>query len=186
MATWNGEDYVDESTLLQNERLAENSEIEITNYTDNTDKVTLVDQQSSNESDYDSLVKDFSQLRITNSATNVKNIETDSEPYSEPDSDSEDDKTKARIKFLNYLKEENDQMMEETICKVCLDNKRNRTFLPCKHTVACDECTKKLRACPVCRKRIMALVKVYPVSRRMPHYIYKSIMKEKRQKCFKK
>ena len=181
MATWNGEDYAGDSTLSQYESLAGN-EIQMTKFPIENDKITLDDEQSSSdESVYGSVAEDFSELKLTDSSTEEK-IETDSET----ESDSEDDETKAKIKFFNYLKEENDQMMEETICKVCLENKRNRTFLPCKHTVACDECTNKLRVCPVCRKKIMALVKVYKVSRTMPKYIYKSIMKEKREKCLKK
>ena len=96
----------------------------------------------------------------------------------------QDDKIQSDVKFMNYLKEENDKMREETICQVCLDNKRNHLFLPCGHMVACGKCTSQIIKCPVCRHVITAYAKVHTVSSEMPEYIYRAILKETREKCF--
>lgn len=42
-------------------------------------------------------------------------------------------------------------------CCICLDNKCNILFLPCKHIVVCDICASMLqsqRVCPVCQSDI--------------------------------
>jgi hypothetical protein len=45
-----------------------------------------------------------------------------------------------------------------TECEICLTNKKNAIFLPCKHSYSCYECAMLLRQknnpCPFCRKRI--------------------------------
>ncbi|XP_063908731.1 death-associated inhibitor of apoptosis 1-like isoform X1 [Zophobas morio] len=46
-------------------------------------------------------------------------------------------------------------------CKICDSNERNVIFIPCKHILACDECSRQFNNCPVCRKRIDERMKVF-------------------------
>lgn len=46
------------------------------------------------------------------------------------------------------------EMKDLTICKICLDNKVSVVFLPCGHLVACKQCSRALRKCPICRQNI--------------------------------
>lgn len=53
------------------------------------------------------------------------------------------------------------------MCTVCLTNKRDILIMPCNHTLMCDECTKTsisthgLKDCPMCRKKIHNIQKVF-------------------------
>lgn len=64
------------------------------------------------------------------------------------------------IERLAQMKEEINDMKDKMNCKVCLETKINRAFLPCRHLTCCDTCAQKLRDCPICRTKIIALVKV--------------------------
>lgn len=50
-------------------------------------------------------------------------------------------------------------------CAICMERMRNSVICPCHHLVACYECTKVLLnrkdACPICRKDITEVIKVY-------------------------
>jgi hypothetical protein len=52
------------------------------------------------------------------------------------------------------------------ICVVCLQNTRTRMLYPCGHLVCCEGCAQRLVAvrdvrCPVCRKPVHDVVRVY-------------------------
>jgi hypothetical protein len=46
-------------------------------------------------------------------------------------------------------------------CVVCLSSKVQVVFFKCSHAVCCVECALRLRECPVCRKDIDRIAKVY-------------------------
>jgi baculoviral IAP repeat-containing protein 7/8 len=46
-------------------------------------------------------------------------------------------------------------------CCICLQNVREIAFVPCGHTLCCRACSKKLKECPVCRKRVMRRLKIF-------------------------
>lgn len=53
-------------------------------------------------------------------------------------------------------------------CVICFTNNASIAFINCGHFVTCEECSEKLmkeysykRRCPVCRKPILKLLKVY-------------------------
>nr|XP_053653956.1 baculoviral IAP repeat-containing protein 8-like [Cherax quadricarinatus] len=45
------------------------------------------------------------------------------------------------------------------ICKICMDNLIELVFLPCSHMVACMNCSKQLKNCPICRNVIRYTIK---------------------------
>jgi len=56
----------------------------------------------------------------------------------------------------------NKTLREDIMCSICNDNQQNILFIPCKHTLTCSECYKKLahpRECPICRKTINQIIK---------------------------
>ncbi|XP_026749078.2 baculoviral IAP repeat-containing protein 7 [Galleria mellonella] len=59
------------------------------------------------------------------------------------------------------LEEENRQLKEARLCKVCMDNEVSVVFLPCGHLVSCARCGAALSACPLCRASVRALVRAY-------------------------
>ncbi|CAH2047213.1 unnamed protein product, partial [Iphiclides podalirius] len=59
------------------------------------------------------------------------------------------------------LEEENRQLKEARLCKVCMDNEVSVVFLPCGHLVSCAGCGAALSACPLCRAAVRALVRAY-------------------------
>ena len=46
-------------------------------------------------------------------------------------------------------------------CIVCMDMESDTVFMPCRHMCACIECGNKLTTCPICRKEIECVIKVY-------------------------
>nr|CAB3225610.1 ZF(RING)-14 zinc finger protein [Phallusia mammillata] len=61
----------------------------------------------------------------------------------------------------DHLKQRLQQLQDEKLCKVCLDRTADVVFIPCGHICCCLECTRALRACPICRVRIEKAVKTY-------------------------
>ncbi|XP_049872457.1 death-associated inhibitor of apoptosis 2 [Pectinophora gossypiella] len=59
------------------------------------------------------------------------------------------------------LEEENRQLKEARLCKVCMDSEVSVVFLPCGHLVSCGGCGAALAACPLCRAPVRALVRAY-------------------------
>ncbi|KAL7676504.1 hypothetical protein ACOME3_002757 [Neoechinorhynchus agilis] len=50
---------------------------------------------------------------------------------------------------------------EETECVICMDRKREVAFQNCGHFVACAECAMKVRSCPMCRQRVLDIIRIY-------------------------
>ena len=57
------------------------------------------------------------------------------------------------------------EMINETFskdeCFLCYSNEKNALYLPCRHNVACIKCSKLLKNCPICKKAIEDLLKIY-------------------------
>ena len=59
------------------------------------------------------------------------------------------------------LRQENRQLKDQRMCKVCMDAEANIVFLPCGHLVCCANCAPALRNCAVCRSKIRGTVRTY-------------------------
>ncbi|KAL5018669.1 hypothetical protein ScPMuIL_004391 [Solemya velum] len=62
---------------------------------------------------------------------------------------------------IRSLMQENRQMREESLCRICLEESSCIVFLPCGHMVTCPRCAPAFKKCPVCRKTIKGTVKAY-------------------------
>ncbi|MDP0589529.1 MAG: RING-HC finger protein [Candidatus Endonucleobacter bathymodioli] len=59
------------------------------------------------------------------------------------------------------LTEENDQLKEMHICKICRENESSLAFLPCGHKCCCPDCAPAMKKCPLCKRYIRGTVKIY-------------------------
>ena len=52
---------------------------------------------------------------------------------------------------------------DEKYCVICLTEEKNYIFMPCFHIACCESCAtdKRLKECPICRKKIAKKHKVY-------------------------
>jgi hypothetical protein len=61
----------------------------------------------------------------------------------------------------------NNDEVNNTTCVICLSEKRELAFIPCGHMVTCNNCSQHLmksdskKICPICRKPIKSLLKIY-------------------------
>ncbi|KAK3097298.1 hypothetical protein FSP39_008479 [Pinctada imbricata] len=58
------------------------------------------------------------------------------------------------------LEQENGEMRERTLCKICCEQTVAIVFLPCGHLVSCAQCAPALKSCPVCRVGVRGTVRV--------------------------
>jgi Zinc finger, C3HC4 type (RING finger) len=50
---------------------------------------------------------------------------------------------------------------EDEVCKICLEQPLSVILIPCGHYVLCDECSKSIQMCPICRDPATSKHKVY-------------------------
>ena len=50
---------------------------------------------------------------------------------------------------------------DETMCKLCCSKRIDVVLLNCRHLLSCEECSKKIKKCPICRQSIFATLKVF-------------------------
>ncbi|XP_046551212.1 E3 ubiquitin-protein ligase XIAP-like [Haliotis rubra] len=62
---------------------------------------------------------------------------------------------------VQSLLNENRELKEQRLCKVCLENEISVIFLPCGHLVCCSHCATSLSNCPICRVKINGSAKAY-------------------------
>ncbi|KAL5010195.1 hypothetical protein ScPMuIL_012500 [Solemya velum] len=59
------------------------------------------------------------------------------------------------------LLQENRQLKEQSICKVCMEEDISIVFLPCAHMATCVQCAPALVKCPICRTKIKGTVRAF-------------------------
>lgn len=50
---------------------------------------------------------------------------------------------------------------EKNVCNVCMERKINTVILECGHSSLCMECATPLVDCPICRSKIVRIVKIF-------------------------
>ncbi|KAL5011157.1 hypothetical protein ScPMuIL_013462 [Solemya velum] len=102
-----------------------------------------------------------SQITLPGVASNKTGVKTEN-----PESTSSSEKratndVEQRKDDAVTLVEENRQLKEQRMCKVCMDEEVSVVFLPCGHLVCCPGCAPAMRKCPICRKNIKGSVRTY-------------------------
>ena len=59
------------------------------------------------------------------------------------------------------LEKENQNIKESRLCKICLDKEVSQVFLPCGHSICCNECVVGIQICPICRENIRKSQMIY-------------------------
>ena len=59
------------------------------------------------------------------------------------------------------LEKEIQNVKESRLCKICLDNEVSQVFLPCGHSICCNECVVGIQICPICRENIRKSQMIY-------------------------
>ncbi|CAL1549161.1 unnamed protein product [Lymnaea stagnalis] len=62
---------------------------------------------------------------------------------------------------MQRLKEKNNQLRQQTVCKICMDKEVAVVFLPCGHLVSCAECASGMKDCPICRVTVKGIVRAF-------------------------
>jgi len=60
---------------------------------------------------------------------------------------------------LKIMVEENTQMSNNILCKVCLDEQCSIIIIPCSHFAVCGQCITSLEKCPLCRSNIKGTIR---------------------------
>ena len=50
---------------------------------------------------------------------------------------------------------------DENLCKICVNNMVECVFSECGHMICCMNCSSNLKTCPICRKKIVIVIKVF-------------------------
>ena len=53
------------------------------------------------------------------------------------------------------------KLSEDDLCKICMDSVVDCVLLDCGHMISCTKCGKRLAECPICRKNIIKVVRVF-------------------------
>lgn len=67
-------------------------------------------------------------------------------------------------KQLKVEKRKNDELtkqLKKKECVICMDNDADYAITPCGHMCICSECGPKINNCPICRKKVDFVLKIY-------------------------
>nr|XP_022288747.1 putative inhibitor of apoptosis isoform X2 [Crassostrea virginica]XP_022288748.1 putative inhibitor of apoptosis isoform X3 [Crassostrea virginica] len=67
----------------------------------------------------------------------------------------------AEQEITQSLLEENRQLKELMICKICMENEASIAMLPCGHLCCCTDCAPAMRKCPICRQFVKGTVRTW-------------------------
>lgn len=62
---------------------------------------------------------------------------------------------------IKSQREEIERLKDHVLCKICLEEEARVVFDPCGHLCGCVDCSVQLRACPMCRKDVQKIIKVF-------------------------
>eukprot|EP01083_Nonionella_stella_P066435 174953_1 len=52
---------------------------------------------------------------------------------------------------------------EPDVCCICLDAPKTHALIPCGHKCSCKDCSKYLKKCPICRRRVTKAFQIFDV-----------------------
>jgi len=65
------------------------------------------------------------------------------------------------VRYGSDSEHDGSTLYKEGMCKVCFEVEVETVLGPCGHEIVCSKCAAKLDKCPVCRKVITRVIRVY-------------------------
>ncbi|XP_076002497.1 E3 ubiquitin-protein ligase rififylin [Genypterus blacodes] len=62
---------------------------------------------------------------------------------------------------VNCSETEDGVVVEDNICKICMDSPIDCVLLECGHMITCTKCGKRMNECPICRQYVIRAVHVF-------------------------
>eukprot|EP01097_Dermamoeba_algensis_P007621 TRINITY_DN485_c0_g1_i1.p1 TRINITY_DN485_c0_g1~~TRINITY_DN485_c0_g1_i1.p1 ORF type:complete len:169 (-),score=47.43 TRINITY_DN485_c0_g1_i1:305-811(-) len=90
-----------------------------------------------------------------------KNKEREKEREKEKREKEKEQEKKQKSKEESSKKSSEEKLRQDKTCVVCLDHEIETAFLECGHMACCKGCSVLLKVCPVCRSKIVRVVKVF-------------------------
>ncbi|KAL8826599.1 MAG: hypothetical protein Q9191_003705 [Dirinaria sp. TL-2023a] len=50
---------------------------------------------------------------------------------------------------------------EQRLCQICYENEMDAVFYDCGHVTACETCARQVDDCPVCRRKVKAVIRIW-------------------------
>lgn len=66
-----------------------------------------------------------------------------------------------KVNLTEFDKEDDKDIDNLKMCKVCFNAERAVCFVPCGHVLVCEKCSLNLKSCPMCRSKFSLIVKLY-------------------------
>ena len=63
--------------------------------------------------------------------------------------------------YFQALEEKLVRLEESFLCCICRDSEIATALCPCGHVTCCSECSEKLTECPLCRKKIEHIQRIF-------------------------
>lgn len=64
-------------------------------------------------------------------------------------------------KFSKLQSRISQKLLDLQTCNICYVEEIDSVYIPCGHKCSCSLCSSKLKSCPICRKQIKNVVKIY-------------------------
>ncbi|XP_071948685.1 E3 ubiquitin-protein ligase XIAP-like [Antedon mediterranea] len=104
---------------------------------------------------FDSVVQLFD--AVTTQLAQKEDGEKSAEVVAKPPAHASDSKDKSIVDLRSKVT----QLLDQRLCKVCMEQDSNICFLPCGHISACESCGRQLSECPICRGVIDTQTKIF-------------------------
>lgn len=88
-------------------------------------------------------------------------LEAKDEQPSENINNSTNVQVQSKSEVQTEITNEDTSVNDSKLCKICCDNEMNAILFPCMHIIACVTCAFSLDSCPVCRKQISEVKRIY-------------------------
>lgn len=88
-------------------------------------------------------------------------FETKDEQSTEDINNSTNVQVQSNSEAHHEILNEDTSVNDSKLCKICCDNEMNAILFPCMHIIACVTCAFSLDSCPVCRKQISEVKRIY-------------------------
>ncbi len=63
--------------------------------------------------------------------------------------------------FSQMLPHDDTDVTRKYECKVCMNRLIGVVFMPCGHAMSCLECANRVKKCPVCKRSINEISRIY-------------------------